>query len=105
MRKRLFLATAISVALFILVVILGLVHYPCDPHYGGQKDRKEQLFGYYRYLKEEINAREEKIKEKKEYSVYRVEFPNVFESNQEAETIRIDYYQAKKSEKLPTPSS
>jgi len=102
MRKKIFLATAISVALFILVVILGLVHYPCDPRYGGPKERKEQLFGYYRYPKEKIDARKEKIKERKKYSVYRIEFPSVFESNQKGETIRIDYYQATKSEKLPT---
>jgi hypothetical protein len=101
MRRKLFLATAILTVVFVWIVILGLDHYPCDPHDGGQKERKEQLFGYYRYLKEEINARKEKIKDKKKYSVYRVEFPIVFESNQEAETIRIDYYQAKKSEKRP----
>jgi len=101
MRKRLFLATSSSVALIILVAILGRVHYPCDPRYGGQKERKEQLFGYYRYPKEKIDARKEKVKERKKYSVYRVEFPSVLRIDQEAETIRIDYYQAKKSEKLP----
>jgi hypothetical protein len=76
-------------------------HYNCDPAYTGPSKRTAEMLQYYSYPKQQIEAKVEKIGEKKHYVVQRIEFPsalNVFNS----ENIKIDYYVQKKPGKFPT---
>jgi hypothetical protein len=92
---------------FELILVLGTVllcscaHYKCDPDYAGPNKRSAELLEYYSYPKQQIEAKVEKIGEKKHYVVERIEFPsalNIFGS----ENIKIEFYVQKKAGKFPT---
>jgi hypothetical protein len=83
------------------VLLCSCAHYKCDPDYTGPSKRSAELLEYYSYPKQKIEAKVEKIGEKKRYAVRRIEFPsalNVFGT----ENIKIDYYVQKKAGKFPT---
>ena len=93
--------------LFELILVSGTVllsscaHYKCDPDYTGPTQRSAEMLEYYSYPKQQIDAKVEKIGEKKRYVVERIEFPsalNVFNT----ENIKIDFYIQKKPGKFPT---
>jgi hypothetical protein len=81
--------------------LCSCAHYKCDPAYTGPSKRTAEMLQYYSYPKQQIEAKVEKIGEKKHYVVQRIEFPsalNVFNT----ENIKIDYYVQKKQRKFPT---
>jgi hypothetical protein len=83
------------------VLLCSCAHYTCDPAYIGPSKRSAEMLEYYSYPKQQIEARVEKIAEKKHYVIQRIEFPsalNVFNT----ENIKIDYYVQKKPGKFPT---
>jgi hypothetical protein len=83
------------------VLLCSCAHYKCDPGYIGPAKRSAEMLEYYSYPKQQIEAKVEKIGEKKHYVVERIEFPsalNVFNT----ENIKIDYYVQKKPGKFPT---
>lgn len=83
------------------VLLCSCTHYKCNPAYMGPSKRSTQMLEYYSYPKQQIEAKVEKIAEKKRYVVQRIEFPsalNVFNT----ENIKVDYYVQKKSGKFPT---
>jgi dienelactone hydrolase len=83
------------------VLLSSCAHYKCDPDYAGPSKRSAELIEYYSYPKQQIEAKVEKIREKKHYVVERIEFPsalNVFDT----ENIKVDFYVQKKTGKFPT---
>ena len=84
-----------------LILFCSCAHYQCDPNYIGPRPRTAEMLEYYSYPRQDIEAKVEKIGEKKKYVIKRIEFPsalNVFGT----ENIKIDYYQQKKQGKYPT---
>jgi len=76
-------------------------HYQCDPDYAGPSQRNITLLEYYSYPEQKIEAKVERISEKKHYFIERIEFPsalNVFNN----ENIKFDFYVQKKAGKFPT---
>ena len=87
---------ALSVAL-----VCSCVHHQCDPAYTGPKERSPEILDYYSYPKRTIDAKVETLRDKRSYTIQRVEFPsavNVFGT----ENIKVDYYKQKKKGKFPT---
>lgn len=87
---------ALSVAL-----VCSCVHHQCDPAYTGPKERSPEILDYYSYPKRTIEAQVETLRDKRCYTIQRVEFPsavNVFGT----ENIKVDYYKQKKKGKFPT---
>jgi len=85
----------------LIMLFPSCAHYKCDPAYVGPKKRSKEVLGYYSYPKQTIEAKVEKIDEKKWFVVKRVQFPstlNVFGT----ENIKVDYYVQKKQGKFPT---
>lgn len=94
-------------AVFELILVSGIVlscsctRYKCDPAYTGPAKRTPEMLKYYSYPRQKIEAKVEKIAEKKRYIVLEIEFPsavNVFGK----ENIKFDYYMQKKEGKFPT---
>lgn len=94
-------------AVFELILVSSVIlscscaHYKCDPAYTGPEKRTAELLEYYSYPRQKIEAKVEKIAEKKLYIVQKIEFPsalNVFGT----ENIKLDYYIQKKPGKFPT---
>jgi len=84
-----------------LILFSSCTHYQCDPTYVGPRPRSAEMLEYYSYPKQDIQAKVEKIGEKKQYVIDRIEFPsavNIFGT----ENIKIDYYRQKKPGKFPT---
>ena len=83
------------------VLLCSCAHYKCDPDYAGPSKRGVELLEYYSYPSQEMEAKVERINEKKHYIVERIEFPsalNVFNN----ENVKFDYYVQKKTGKFPT---
>ena len=83
------------------VLLCSCAHYQCDSDYAGPSKRSAELLEYYSYPRQKIEAKVEKIGEKKHYVVQRIEFPsalNVFGT----ENIKIEFYVQKKAGKFPT---
>jgi hypothetical protein len=83
------------------VLLCSCAHYKCDPDYAGPSKRSTELLEYYSYPKQQIEAKVEKISEKKHYVVESIEFPsalNVFNT----ENVKVDFYVQKKAGKFPT---
>lgn len=90
-----------SILVLSVVLFSSCAHYKCDPAYIGPEKRSAEMLEYYSYPKRTIEAKVEKIDEKKRYVVKRVEFPsalNVFGT----ENIKVDYYVQRKEGKFPT---
>jgi len=90
-----------SILAFGLILFSSCAHYRCDPAYDGPSKRSAELLKYYSYPKQTIEAKVEKIDEKKQYVIERIEFPsalNIFGT----ENIKIDCYVQKKYGKFPT---
>ena len=90
-----------SILAFGLILFSSCAHYRCDPAYAGPSERSAEMLKYYSYPRQTIEAKVEKIDEKKRYTIERIEFPsalNVFGT----ENIKIDYYVQKKHGKFPT---
>ncbi|MFH1718371.1 MAG: prolyl oligopeptidase family serine peptidase [Planctomycetota bacterium] len=84
-----------------VVLFCSCAHYKCDPAYTGPRDRSAEMLEYYGYPKQTIEAKVERIHDKKRYVVERVEFPstlNVFGK----ENIKVDCYIQKKEGRFPT---
>ena len=89
-----------SILAFGLILFSSCAHYRCDPAYAGPSERSAEMLKYYSYPKRTIEAKVEKIDEKKRYIIERIEFPsalNIFGT----ENIKIDYYMQKKHGKFP----
>lgn len=87
---------ALSVAL-----VCSCVHHQCDPAYTGPKERSPEILDYYSYPKRTIEAQVETLRDKRCYTIQRVEFPsavNIFGT----EDIKVDYYKQKRKGKFPT---
>ena len=93
--------------IFELILVCGTfllcscAHYKCDPAYIGPIKRSAEILEYYSYPRQQIEAKVEKIAEKKHYVIQKIEFPsalNVFNT----ENIKIDYYLQKKPGRFPT---
>lgn len=83
------------------VLLCSCANYKCDPDYAGPGKRSAELLEYYSYPRQQIEAKVEKIGEKKRYAVQKIEFPsalNVFGT----ENIKIEFYVQKKAGKFPT---
>jgi hypothetical protein len=81
--------------------LCSCAHYKCDPAYAGPSERTAEMLQYYSCPKQQIEAKVEKLGEKKHYFVQRIEFPsalNVFNT----ENVKLDYYVQKKPGKFPT---
>lgn len=84
-----------------IVLSCSCTHYKCDPAYAGPAGRTPEMLEYYSYPRQKIEAKIEKIAEKKRYTIQGIEFPsalNVFGT----ENIKLDYYMQKKPGKFPT---
>jgi hypothetical protein len=84
-----------------MVLVCSCAHYQCDPDYSGPSQRSSELLEYYNYPNQKIQAKVERIGEKKQYIIERIEFPsalNVFDN----ENIKVDFYVQKKAGKFPT---
>jgi hypothetical protein len=82
-------------------LLCSCAHYKCNPDYIGPSKRTAEMLEYYSYPRQQIEAKVEKIAEKKHYVVQRIEFPsvlNVFNF----ENIKVDFYAQKKPGKYPT---
>lgn len=83
------------------VSLCSCAHYQCNPDYTGPSHRSAELLEYYSYPEQKIEAKVEKIGEKKRYVVERIEFPsalNVFDTD----NVKVDFYIQKKPGKFPT---
>lgn len=72
-----------------------------DPAYMGPTKRTTEILEYYGYPRRPIEAKVETIRERRRYTIKRVEFPsavNVFGT----ENIKVDYYVQKGQGKFPT---
>lgn len=90
-----------SILVLSVASFCSCVHHKCDPAYVGPKERSREILDYYSYPKRTIEAKVETIREKKRYTIKRVEFPsalNVFGT----EDIKVDYYVQKKEGRFPT---
>lgn len=90
-----------SILVLSVIFFSSCAHYKCDPAYPGPEKRNAEVLEYYSYPKRPIEATVEKIYEKKQYTVVRIEFPsaiNIFGT----ENIKFDYYVQKKEGKFPT---
>ncbi|UCG59464.1 MAG: prolyl oligopeptidase family serine peptidase [Phycisphaerales bacterium] len=83
------------------VLLSSCAHYRCDPDYGGPTPRNQELLAYYDYPKENVEARVERIAERRRYFIERVEFPST-KTIFGTEDIKLDYYVQKKEGKFPT---
>ena len=84
-----------------IVLFCSCAHYKCDPAYIGPEKRSAEILEYYSYPTQAIEAKVEKVDDKKQYIVKRIEFPsalNVFGT----ENIKVDYYMQRKEGKYPT---
>ena len=84
-----------------IVLSCSCTHYKCDPAYVGPAKRTPEMLEYYSYPRQKIEAKVEKIAEKKRYIIQGIEFPsalNVFGT----ENIKLDYYMQNKPGKFPT---
>lgn len=95
-------ATLLAMSLTCAAVLLSsCAHHRCDPTYAGPTARTKELLAYYDYPKRSVDARVERIAERRRYFIERVEFPsakNVYGT----ENIKLDYYMQKKEGKFPT---
>lgn len=83
------------------VLLCSCAHYKCNPAYIGPSKRSVEMLDYYNYPRQKIEAKVNRVNEKKRYIVERIEFPsalNVFNF----ENIKVDYYIQKKAGKFPT---
>jgi hypothetical protein len=83
------------------VLLCSCAHYQCNPDYTCPSKRSAELLEYYSYPGQKIEAKVEKIGEKKHYIIERIEFPsalNVFDN----ENIKVDFYVQKKAGEFPT---
>jgi hypothetical protein len=90
-----------SILVSCAVLLCSCAHYQCDPDYAGPSKRNAEMLEYYSYPKQQIEAKVEKIAEKKHYVIERVEFHsalNVFDN----ENIKFDFYVQKSAGKFPT---
>ncbi len=97
----------ISKVLLSFILVAGLIllsscaHYQCDPDYTGPAPRPAEMLDCYSYPRQDIEAEVEKIGEKKDYIIKRIEFPSAI-NIYGTENIKIDYYEQKKTGKYPT---
>ena len=84
-----------------VILLSSCAHYQCDPDYTGPAQRPAELLEYYSYSRHDIVAEVEKIGEKKNYIIKRIEFPSAI-NIYGTENIKIDYYEQKKAGKYPT---
>ena len=83
-----------------VILLSSCAHYQCDPDYTGPAQRPAELLEYYSYSRHDIVAEVEKIGEKKNYIIKRIEFPSAI-NIYGTENIKIDYYEQKKAGKYP----
>jgi dienelactone hydrolase len=90
-----------SILALCVALSCSCAHHKCDPAYTGPKERSLDILDYYSYPRRPIEAKVETIRDKRLYTIQRVEFPsalNVFGT----ENIKVDYYRQKEEGKFPT---
>lgn len=83
------------------VLLCSCAHYDCDPAYKGPSMRGAEMLDYYSYPRHKIEAKVDRIDEKKRYIIERIEFPsalNVFS----LESIKLNFYVQKQGGNHPT---
>ena len=88
------------VALSSLVLLGSCVHRPCTRSYQGPQTRSAEILGYYDYPHQDLNATVKTLKQKRHYTLERVELDSSI-NLLGTERIKVDYYRLTKPGRFP----